>query len=245
MTRTTDADTTPTRIPRAIEPRLWRAVVRLPGNPRTGTLFGPGYASAREAHQWLIDRRAGILGPTGRRKRGQAGLPARWREKRSHIALCAETPLLDRGDAARRRIQKRLRAALIPLLRRMGRQEAESPAETLAQELERAVPGILDPLIELAGPERDFERMTTADARAIAACTLVGAGPRLRETLEKRNAPRAWTPARRAGSPWNGRTLAAVMDWRNSRDAWPQAGDEIGPWHEERLQRTAAAAWTT
>ena len=243
MTRTTDAETTPTRIPRALEARLWRAVVRLPGNPRTGTLFGPGYPSAREAHQWLVDRRARVIGPTGRRKRGQPGLPARWRGKRSHIALSAETPLLDRGTAARKRIQKMLRAALIPLLRRIAEDEAASPAETVARELERVLPGILDPLVELAGPERDFERMTTGDARAIAAWTLVGAGPRLRETLERRRAPRAWTAAERADSPWSPRTLAAVMDWRNYRDAWPQAADKIGAWHERRRQRAAAAAW--
>ena len=152
-------------IPRALRPRLWRAVIRLPGNPRTGTTFGPGYLSASEAHQWLLDRTTKILGPTGQRKRGQTGLPAKWRQKRSHITLSAETPLLDRGRETRQAIQKMLRTALLTRLAQETANDPAKPGETLSTHLQAVMPGILEPLVELAGAEQDFERMTAADAR--------------------------------------------------------------------------------
>ena len=241
MKRKPDTATKATPIPRALRPRLWRAVVRLPGNPRTGTTFGPGYLSAREAHQWLLDRTAKILGPTGQRKRGQTGLPAKWRQKRSHITLSAETPLLDRGRETRQAIQKTLRTALIAQLAQETANDPAKPGDTLSTHLQAVMPGILEPLVELAGAEQDFERMTATDARAIAACTLLGAGQRMRAILDKRQPPARWAIPAADGTGWHPRTLAAIIDWRNSRGAWPRETDTIGAWHETRRLRALAA----
>ena len=239
MTTNTRETTAPPTIPRALKARLWRTVVRLPGNPRTGTTFGPGYLSAREAHQWLLDRAAKVLGPTGARKRGQGGRAARWRGRRSHIVLSAETPLLDRGPETRQAIQRAARTRLAARLP-SDAGTAETPAEMAAAGLHSMLPGILDPLMELAGPDQGFERMAAADARAIATWTLVGAGERLRAALDRKRPPAPWQTADSDGG-WTPATVAAVMDWRDSRGAWPRENDRIGAWFGKRRLRARAA----
>lgn len=233
-------------IPPALRPRLWRVVVRLPGNPRTGTTFGPGRLSAREAHQWLIERSARVIGPSGRRRAGKPGAPARWRKKRSHVVLSAENPLLDRGPAVRRRIQKALRQAVVSELSRtrpgLPPQPRTPNSGRLADILDALAPGILDPLAELAGPRQGFETMSVDDARAVAALTLLGAGERIRAVLDRPGPPAPWSTAEPAPRTWSRRMLAAAVDWRNARGAWPRTEDPVGSSYERRRWRARRIA---
>ena len=228
------------RIPEALARRLWRPVIRLPGRAATGIIFGPGWPSALEACAWL-DAKTGAR--TLKANRSSAATKRRWKERGTEMILSVEIPVLDHGADARRKIQRDVRRAALKAATQ--REDGHSPKDIndVIDLVRQTSQQDIRKLAALAGPGVSAKRLSMKDAEIAAACTLAGAGQRMRKTLTAARAPRRWHPkairnltAQRT-IPWSAAAAAGVLDWRDARGAWPRAGDDVGDWRDERRRR--------